>query len=97
MSDSYSRITIIDKDKIGELRFPNTEVILSREGIAQRNSDMNRAMLLGNNYKGKVKIIFEDDENVKQVETTVWSYTDKRIILKKGLVIPIHRIHEIKV
>ena len=97
MPESYSRITTIDKDKVAELCFPANEVLFSNDAIAKRNSDMNRAMLLGNNYKGKVKIVFEDDEGVKQVETTVWSYTDKWIVLKKGLVIPIHRIYEIKV
>ena len=96
MSERYSRIAVIDKDKISELRFPAKEVLISSDEKSKRQRDMQRAMLLGNNYKGKVKIIFEDDESVKQVETTVWSYTDQRIILKKGLVIPIHRIHEIK-
>jgi uncharacterized protein (UPF0248 family) len=57
---------------------------------------MGRAMLLGNNHKHKVKIVFEDDECVKEVETTVWGFTDKRVLLKRGLVIPIHRIHEIR-
>ena len=40
---------------------------------------------------------FEDSEGLKQVETTIWATTDKRIILKGGVVIPIIRIHEVKI
>ena len=95
MAINYPTIIIIEKEKIDVLNFPNKEVLKSSEEISRRKLEMQRAMLLGNNYKGKVKIIFEDNESVKQVETTVWSFTDKRVILKKGLLIPIHRIYEI--
>jgi hypothetical protein len=30
------------------------------------------------------------------VETTIWATTDKRIVLKGGVVIPINRIHQVK-
>mgnify|MGYP006144176067 CR=1 FL=1 len=51
---------------------------------------------LGNASKGKVKIIFEDVEGMKKVETTIWGFTDKNVILKKTTIIPIRRIHEVK-
>ena len=53
-------------------------------------------MKLGNSKKFKVHIIFEDKEGLKKVETTIWGVTEKNIILKRGTLIPIHRIHEIK-
>ena len=87
---------IIEKGKINELHFPTEEVLLAEDEIQQRKRDIERAILLGNNYKTKVKIIFEDDECIKQVKTTIWGVTDKRILLNKALVIPINRIHEIK-
>ena len=80
-----------------QVKFPNEEILKSPEAISHRKHELSRAMLLGNNYKGKVKIIFEDDECIKQVETTVWSFTTKWIILKKGLLIPIQRVYEIKI
>ena len=61
-----------------------------------RNIDLERAMKLGNLEHNKIKIVFEDSEGLKQVETTVWGGTDKRVILKQAILIPIHRIHEIK-
>lgn len=86
----------IEKSKISELHFPDKEVLLSEDAIQQRKRDIERAILLGNNYKTKVKIIFADDEGIKQIKTTIWGITDKRILLNKALVIPINRIHEIK-
>ena len=52
-------------------------------------------MTLGNLEHVKMKIYFEDDASKKMVETTVWGITNERVILKKGVVIPIHRVHKI--
>ncbi|MCE9537949.1 MAG: hypothetical protein K8R85_01860 [Bacteroidetes bacterium] len=88
--------TLVEKSKISELHFPDKEVLLSEAAIQQRKRDIERAILLGNNYKTKVKIIFADDQGIKQIKTTIWGITDKGILLNKALVIPINRIHEIK-
>ena len=52
-------------------------------------------MILGNIHRVKMKITFEDDECTKQVRTTIWAVGDKNIVLKKGVIIPIHRIIDI--
>lgn len=83
----------IEKEKVEVLRFPNEEVLNSPELIAKRKSDLERALSLGNMDQIKFKIYFEDNESQKYIETTVWGVTDKRIILKQGMVIPINRIH----
>jgi len=86
----------IEKESIRDLKFPENEVLTSKDEIKIRNSDLERALKLGNIEHNKIKIVFEDAEGIKQVETTVWGITDKRVILKQGVLIPIHRIHEIK-
>jgi hypothetical protein len=86
----------IEKEKIEDLRFPASEVLLSATEIEQRQSDLDRALALGNLEHSKIKIYFEDDTSCKVVETTVWGVTDKRVILKQGVVIPINRIHSVK-
>lgn len=86
----------IEKEKIEDLRFPTSEVLLSATEIEQRQSDLDRALALGNLEHSKIKIYFEDDKSCKVVETTVWGVTDKRVILKQGVVIPINRIHSVK-
>ena len=59
--------------------------------------ELDRALALGNLEHAKIKIFFEDDTSKKMVETTVWGVTDKRVILKQGVVIPIHRVHSVKI
>lgn len=86
----------IEKENIRGLKFPEHDVLTSKDAIKIRNSHLERALKLGNLEHNKIKIVFEDSEGLKQVETTVWGVTDKRVILKQGILIPIHRIHEIR-
>lgn len=86
----------IEKENISGLKFPNTEVLDDAEKIKDRTNDLNRALSLGNLEQTKIKIYFEDESSLKMVETTVWGVTDKRVILKQGVVIPINRVHYIK-
>jgi uncharacterized protein (UPF0248 family) len=85
----------IEKEQVAGLHFPETDVLTEKDDIKIRNANLERALKLGNLEHAKIKIVFEDTEGVKEVETTVWGVTDKRVILKQGLVIPIHRIYEI--
>lgn len=87
---------LIQKEQIPELTLPGKEVLTGERAINERSSKIRQAMRLGNSSKLKVKIVFEDNQSKKVVETTIWGMTDKRIILKKGIAIPIRRIHDIK-
>lgn len=85
----------IEKEQISSLHFPQTEVLEDNDAIKIRTADLNRAMALGNLEHLKMKIYFEDDTSKKFVDTTIWGVTDQKIILKQGVVIPIHRIYKI--
>jgi hypothetical protein len=86
---------LIEKEKITELKFPNEDVLSSDLDKKTRFNELQRAMALGNLDQVKYKILFEDDAAIRAVETTIWGVTDHKIILKRGMVIPIHRIHRI--
>jgi len=86
----------IEKEQIENLRFPTSEVLIDKTKINERLSDLEKALSLGNLEHAKIKIYFEDDLSCKVVETTVWGVTDKRVILKQGVVIPINRIHSVR-
>jgi hypothetical protein len=86
----------IEKEMIGYLKFPASEVLTDSEKINERRQDLHRALTLGNLEHSKIKIYFEDEETCRVVETTVWGVTDKRVILKQGVGIPINRIHSVK-
>jgi hypothetical protein len=87
----------IEKENISGLKFPDVEVLSDHEEIKSRTQELSRALALGNLEHTKIRIYFEDDASRKVVETTVWGVTDKRVILKQGVVIPINRVHEIRI
>jgi hypothetical protein len=86
---------LIEKEAVRKLTFPNAEVLSSTEDRRRRDIELNRALVLGNMDRSKVRIIFSDDEGKKMIETTIWAVTPERIILKSGMMIPVNRIHEI--
>ncbi|MFE3870700.1 hypothetical protein ACFX5F_05635 [Flavobacterium sp. ZS1P70] len=86
---------IIDKEDIALLKFPQTDVLDDVDEIKTRISEINRALSLGNLEHSKIKILFEDTESKKMVDTTVWGVTDKNVMLKQGVMIPIHRIYKL--
>ena len=87
----------VDKENISGLKFPESDVLKTRDDMKMRVTNLERALKLGNLEHNKIKIVFEDSECIKEVNTTVWGVTDKRVILKQGVVIPIHRIHQVEV
>lgn len=89
-----TQFELIEKEKIGLLHFPESEVLEDGDEIKVRESDLDRALTLGNIEHNKIRIYFEDNQSKKVVETTVWGVTDKRVILKQGIVIPINRIYK---
>ena len=93
---SPNAIVSVEKEKIASLTFPNEDVLKSVPSVEQRRVSLEQAVVLGNTYKGKAKIIFDDSAGTKQIETHLWGLTDTRVILKQGIVIPVHRIREVK-
>lgn len=87
---------LIQKEAIANLKFPRIEVLTAPDAIARRRTRLLRATRLGNVLRNKVKIIFEDALSLRMVETTIWATTEKNISLKGGVVIPICRIHQVK-
>ncbi|MGE0561249.1 MAG: hypothetical protein AB7O47_05495 [Flavobacteriales bacterium] len=87
---------IVAKEDISKLIFPKEEVLKDAEKQKELKATLDKALKLGNAYKGKVKILFEDNEGLKSVETTIWGLTDKNILLKQTIILPTRRIHEIK-
>jgi hypothetical protein len=84
------------KEQIPTLSFPRQPLQLEDEERSQLHRTIERAMRLGNNEHGKCRILFEDSEGLKYVETTIWSADADRIVLKYGMHIPIARIRAIE-
>jgi hypothetical protein len=88
-------VPIVEKESLKNMIFPREEVLKSLDMARERRAMLERATVLSNLYHNKVKIVFEDREGSKMVDTTIWATTDSAIMLKGGVVIPIHRIHSI--
>jgi len=58
-------------------------------------TELNYAVRLGNEFKGKTNITFETTQGPKSIETTIWSITDKFIHLKGGMVIAMNSVIDI--
>lgn len=90
------KATVVAKEEISSFKFPKEDVLKDKERQKELKNSIEKGMKLGNSYKGKVRIVFEDNEGLKSVETTIWGFTDKNILLKQTTLIPIRRVHEIK-
>jgi hypothetical protein len=87
--------TIIEKEIIPNLLFPSKPIDRSKDEMKKLVLKLKRSMILGNIDRTKMRIIFEDNEGIKEVRTTIWAVGDKNIVLKKGVTIPINRLVDV--
>lgn len=88
---------LVEKEDVANYHFPSDEVLKKESEIAIRKKGLSRAIALGNLEHQKVRIYFADDEGEKYVETTIWGLTDHEILLKKNVMLPIHRIIKLEI
>jgi len=86
----------IEKEAVVGLKFPTEDVLAEDDAKARRAKQLLKAMSLGNLNKFKVKIAFEDDQNIKSIYTTIWAITEKNLVLKAGMTVPRHRVHSVE-
>ncbi|PVH27035.1 hypothetical protein [Sphingobacterium corticibacter] len=83
--------TLIEKEEIEQYKFVPAEVDRTKE-FASKLSD---ALRLGNEFKSKTAMTFMTEDGPKRVETTVWSLTEKYIVLKASVLIPMRSLIDI--
>lgn len=88
---------LVEKEEVASFHFPEEEILKKESEIDALNTMLKRAIALGNLEHQKVRIYFADDEGDKYVETTIWGLTDHEIVLKKNVVVPIHRIFKLEI
>ncbi len=87
---------LIDKERIDKFSFPKRDVLSSEKEKKSLYLKIHRATSLGNIENHKVFIFFEDKGGPKKVFTTIWAQTKEKVVLKRGLFIPVNRIHDIR-
>ncbi len=83
--------TLIEKEEIAQYKIVPAFV----DNTDAWQKELNYAVRLGNEFKGKTLITFETTEGPRTVSTTVWSVTDKYIQLKGGTNIPLNSIIDV--
>lgn len=87
---------LIEKEAISALHFPTTPIANRPIEIKALKRKLDKAMILGNAHHNKIRILFEDDQGLKEVRTTIWASGENYIVLKQGVTIPIHRIRDVR-
>lgn len=90
-----TRIRKIEKDQLKGCAFKKPADHDDYE-LNERNKRLYLAMLMGNNYDSKVRIIFNTIEGYREIFTTVWATTEKFILLKGGSYIPLEAIAKVE-
>ena len=93
---TLSAVRIVEKEHIGDLEFPPSDVLESKEKRSFRLKNLHSACEYGNIARHKVEILFEDIGGKKKVETTLWEVSEKFIFLKHNITIPVNRIWSVK-
>jgi hypothetical protein len=84
-----TQFPLIEKENISGLHFSKGEVLTNKTAIDARRFYLDEACRLGNEFKGKVKIVFKSDEGIYEVHTTIWNVGDDIVSLKAGVYIPV--------
>jgi hypothetical protein len=93
-----TKILALTFDQLSSVNFAHQEVLESAEAIKARYVDLEKAMILGNAYKGKVKIFFKTHLGEEMsVYGTVWAMGDQYVSLKGDKQIPVQSITKVEI
>ena len=85
----------LDNDQILKIAFKNDNNMSVQEHINMKDQKLYMAMLMGNNYYNNVRIIFNTEEGESEIVSRIWARTDKFIVLRGGVFIPINSVVDI--
>lgn len=81
---------------VTNMQFKKEDVLTSIHEKRERLKRLTSAMKLGNNHKQKVRIHFMNiNDQLLEIKAKVWSVTEKYVILRNSISIPISSIREV--
>lgn len=85
-----------DQSHVANIQFKKEDVLTSIQEKKERLKRLISAMKLGNNHKQKVRIHFMNiNDQLMEIKAKVWSVTEKYVILRNSIAIPISSIREV--
>lgn len=86
----------IQKESLIDIKYLKEDVLKGRLQRLRRKNNLYAAMIIGNTFKRKVKILFHTSFNKFFVNTTIWHVGNEFITLKGGRILPIKSIEKVK-
>lgn len=85
-----------DQSHVADIQFKKEDVLTSIQEKKERLKRLISAMKLGNNHKQKVRIHFMNvNDQLLEIKAKVWSVTEKYVILRNSIAIPISSIQNV--
>lgn len=86
----------VEKEELKTCSFEKPDIALTDAELAERNRRLYLAMLMGNNYESKVKLVFNTNTGGCEIVTVIWATTEKYVLLKGGNSIPLEAIAKVE-
>ena len=83
------------QDELMTVSFKNDSNMYVQEQIKMKDQKLYMAMLMGNHYYNNVRILFNTEEGESEIVSRIWARTDKYIVLRGGVFIPIKSVIDI--
>jgi len=85
----------IEQQDLLKVTFKNDKTMYIQEAVKTKNQKLYMAMLMGNHYYDNVRILFNTEDGEREIVTRIWARTDKFVVLKGGMFIPIGSVIDI--
>ena len=90
-------VQLIDKSSLYKVSFAKNDVLAAKMDKSHRIHKLKRGLALGNLEKQAVQIKMKDvNGQLYETIATIWAVTEKFIILKSGIAIPIQSIVDVE-
>ncbi|MEI6311160.1 MAG: hypothetical protein WCP57_02770 [Bacteroidota bacterium] len=86
---------LIQKEQLNEIEFVANTIANPKEK-SELMQKLKKWETLGNGFKNKCKIYFNDISGIKVLETTIWMVSNEYVNLKGGLTIPVNSIVDVE-
>ena len=97
MGITANQVKLLQKEDLVGFKYAKQDVLIDITKRSLRSIYMKKAEILGNSYKGKVKLTFvSEEEQYFAVETTIRAVNEEYISLKGGVNIPTKSVCEIE-
>jgi len=83
-------------EAISKLSFKKTDVLDSQRDKIKRHASLLKAVVMDSLHKAEVVLIVEDQDSTKKLRSRIIAAGNDRVMLDKGISIPVHCISHVE-